>query len=77
MLFLITVMLLLLVSIFRIIPEPDLLILFSFSSLGLIIGLLALALVRKPYSLFMKEHLLSFMEKWSPEVIIPFNEVLI
>lgn len=74
MLLVITVTLLLFVFIFRIIQEPDLLILLSFNSLGLIIGLLALALVSMPFSLFMEYHLLSFMEKWYPEAAIPFNE---
>lgn len=74
MLLVITVMLFLFISIFRIIPEPDLLILFSFSSLGLIIGLLSLALVSMPFCLFMEYHLLSFMEKWYPEAAIPFKE---
>jgi len=41
---------------------------------GVILFILAMALVSMPFGAFLKYHMLSFVEKWYPEAVIPFGE---
>jgi len=55
-------------------PSTNWFIIASYRLLGLTILILSLCLMFLPVNIFFKHHMISFLEKWYPDVHIPFSQ---